>query len=153
MKRLQSVIIALSIVLGVSYTVLAAPDEAADVDAKKEDNGVKVFECAKPQGNRARVKVELVPELVKEFDVYLAVQPQLASDTVWLQGTKLISGKPQTRAVYVGTEAELREPESFDILLLRCPKGTFKKAGPVKAGDLEDLGVEVIAAETVERLK
>jgi hypothetical protein len=89
---------------------------------------------------------------LRQFDFWIAVQPQLAPDTVWLQGTRLTTAKSR-RSVFVGTEAPLRTPESFDVLILAAPKGAFKKDGPVKAGDLEDLGVDVLESQAVERAK
>ena len=131
---------------------LLAISRAVAAQADERDEAVKKLEVGKPRGNRASVMVEVDRNLIKQYDVWIAVQPHLAPGTVWLQGTKLIGPKSR-RVVFVGTEAALREPESFDILILRAPKGTFKKEGPVDATDLDNLGVEVLATETVERLE
>ena len=131
---------------------LPAISRAIAAEGDERDESVKKLEVGKPRGNRVSVVVEVERKLIKQYDVWIAVQPQLAPGTVWLQGTKLIAAKSK-RVVFVGTEAALREPESFDILILRAPKGTFKKDGPVNATDLDDLGVEVLATETVERLE
>ena len=102
--------------------------------------------------HKAEVKFEVDKELLADKDVWVAVIAVQAPSSLWLQQTPVIAS-PDERVVYLGLEGALSKAEKFKVVLLSCPKGTFKKEGEVRVVDATELKVEIIDQITILRSK